>query len=80
VLCLDTRSGAVTKRWRVDAPNRATTLFETGSLRLHDSVHMAADLFLMTVADRNSLILADVERGRIVAEWDFSWQKVLSSS
>jgi hypothetical protein len=41
---------------------------------------MAADLFLMTVADRNSLILADVERGRIVAEWDFSWQKVLSSS
>ena len=57
---------------QVNGPNRVTTLFETGSLWLHDSVQLTDGLFLMTVADRNSLMLADVEGARIVAEWDFS--------
>lgn len=57
---------------RVEGPQRVTPLFETGSLWLHDAVHLTADLFLMTVADRNSLVLADAKRGNVLAEWDFS--------
>lgn len=48
------------------------TLFETGSRWLHDAVQLTGGLFLMTLGDRNALILADVERGRALAEWDFS--------
>jgi hypothetical protein len=57
---------------RVEGPQRVAPLFETGSLWLHDAVHLTADLFVMTVADRNGLVLADVKRGNALAEWDFS--------
>ena len=57
---------------RVEGPQRVTPLFETGSLWLHDAVHLTADLFVMTMADRNRLLLADVKRGNVLAEWDFS--------
>ena len=57
---------------RVEGSQRVTPLFETGSLWLHDAVHLTADLFVMTVADRNGLVLADVKRGCALAEWNFS--------
>jgi hypothetical protein len=57
---------------RVEGSQRVTPLFETGSLWLHDAVHLTDGLFLMTMADRNRLLLADVKRGCALAEWDFS--------
>lgn len=57
---------------RVEGPHRVTPMFETGSRWLHDAVRLTAGLFLMTVGDRNGLVLADVERGRALAEWDVS--------
>jgi hypothetical protein len=57
---------------RVDGRDRATVLFETGSRWLHDAVQLTPGLFLMTVGDRNRLLLGDVARGRVLAEWDFS--------
>jgi hypothetical protein len=56
---------------RIDGINQVTTLFETGSRWLHDAAHLTDGIFLMTVADRNGLLLADMERGRTLAEWDF---------
>jgi len=47
------------------------TMFETGSRWLHDAVQLTGGLFLMTLGDRNALVLADVERGRALAEFDF---------
>jgi hypothetical protein len=57
---------------RVDGRDRAAVLFETGSRWLHDAVQLTNGLFLMTVGDRNGLVLGDVARGRALAEWDFS--------
>jgi hypothetical protein len=57
---------------RVEGRDRVTPLFDTGSRWLHDAVHLTAGLFLMTAGDRNGLVLADVEHGRSLAEWDFS--------
>jgi hypothetical protein len=57
---------------RVDGRDRTTVLFETGSRWLHDAVQLTAGLFLMTVGDRNRLVLGDIARGRVLAEWDFS--------
>ena len=48
-----------------------TTLFDAGSRWLHDGVHLIDNLFLLTLGDRNALVLADARRGRI-ADWDFS--------
>ena len=48
------------------------TLVDTGSRWLHDGVHLAGGLFLLTLGDRNCLALADAGHGRVVAEWDFS--------
>jgi hypothetical protein len=56
----------------VSGRDQATTLFETGSRWLHDAVQLSSGLFLMTVGDRNTLVLGDVARGRTLAEWDFS--------
>jgi hypothetical protein len=57
---------------RIEGDGRVETLFDTGSHWLHDAVHLAGDLFLMTVGDRNQLVLADVRQGRTLAEWHFS--------
>jgi hypothetical protein len=57
---------------RVDGSNSASVLFDADSRWLHDAVHLAGGLFLMTLGDRNQLVLADVDRAVRVAEWDFS--------
>jgi hypothetical protein len=56
---------------RVDGPDRASVLFETGSRWLQDAAHLTGDLFLLALADRNQLVLADVGRRVRLAEWDF---------
>lgn len=57
---------------RVAGRGNATVLFAADSRWLHDAVHLAGGLFLLTLGDLNRLVLADVERGCLVAEWDFS--------
>jgi len=57
---------------RVDGPNQVTMLFDAGSRWLHDALHLGAGVFLLTLGDRNRLVLADTNHGRALAEWDFS--------
>jgi hypothetical protein len=57
---------------RIDGVDRATLLFDAGSRWLHDAVHLSGGLFLLTLGDRNRLVLADTNAGRPLAEWDFS--------
>lgn len=56
---------------RLDGAGGAVLLFETGSRWLHDAVHLAGGLFLLSMPDRNQLLLADVDAGRIIATWNF---------
>lgn len=57
---------------RVESPSRVSTLFETGSRWLHDAVHLTGGLFLLSLPDRNQLLLADVNDGNTLATWDFT--------
>lgn len=57
---------------RVNGRDRAAVLFDACSRWLHDAVHLAGGLFLLTLGDRNRLVLADTNTGRSLAEWNFS--------